>query len=247
MSSTRKTALIAGALFVITFLTSIPAALLLYTPVLDHTNYIVGADADTRVALGALLEVLLIIANVGSAAVLFPVLKRQNEGLALGYVAARVIESTFIAIGIVSVLAVVTLRQDIGGTGGAGPLVTVGRSLVAIHDWTFLLGPGWIVGVGNGLILGYLMYRSGLVPRRMAVLGLIGGPLIIASGTAVLFDVIQPGSAAQVIATIPEFVWELSLGIYLMVKGFKPSPILSGTIGDAGADERSPALAASGR
>jgi hypothetical protein len=247
MSSTRKTALIAGALFVITFLTSIPAALLLYTPVLDHANYIVGAGADTRVALGAFLEVLLIVANVGSAVVLFPVLKRQNESLALGYVTARVIESTFIAIGIVSLLAIVTLRKDVGGAGGAGSLVPVGRSLVAIHDWTFLLGPGWIVGVGNGLILGYLMYRSGLVPRRMAMLGLIGGPLIIISGTAVLFNVIQPGSAPQVIATIPEFIWELSLGIYLMVKGFKPSPILSGTTANAGADERSPALAVPNR
>ena len=246
MSSTRKTALIAGALFVITFLTSIPAALLLYAPVLDHTNYIVGAGADTRVALGAFLEVLLIVANVGSAVVLFPVLKRQNEGLALGYVTARIIESTFIAIGIVSVLAVLTLRRNVGSTG-AGPLVTVGRSLVAVHDWTFLLGPGWIVGVGNGLILGYLMYRSGLVPRRMAMLGLIGGPLIILSGTAVLFNVIQPGSAPQVIATIPEFIWELSLGIYLMVKGFRSSPMLSGTTGDAGADERPPALATADR
>ena len=246
MSSTRKTALIAGALFVITFLTSIPAQLLLYSPVLDHTNYIIGAGADTRVAFGAFLEVLLIVANVGSAVVLFPVLKRQNEGLALGYVAARIIESTFIAIGIVSLLAIVTLRRDVGAAGGTGS-VTVGRSLVAVHDWTFLLGPGWIVGVGNGLILGYLMYRSGLVPRGLAILGLIGGPLIIASGTAVLFNVFSPGSAPQVIATIPEFVWELSLGIYLMVKGFKPSPILSGTIGDAGADERPPVLAASDR
>jgi hypothetical protein len=225
MSSTRKTALIAGALFLITFITSIPAALLLYSPVLDHTNYIIGAGADTRVALGALLEILLIIANVGTAVVLFPVLKRQNEGLALGYVAARIIESAFIAIGIVSLLAIVTLRKDVGGAGGAGTLVPVGRSLVAIHDWTFLLGPGWIVGVGNGLILGYRMYRSGLVPRGMAMLGLIGGPLIIASGTAVLFNMIEPGSAAQFVATIPEFLWELSLGVYLMVKGFKPSPI----------------------
>jgi len=121
----------------------------------------------------------------------------------------------------------VTLRQDLAGTAGAdaASLVTVGRSLVAVHDWTFLLGPGWVVGVGNGLILGYLMYRSGLVPRRMTWLGLIGGPLIIISGTAVLFDVFEPGSGPQVIATIPEFIWELSLGIYLMVKGFKPSPI----------------------
>jgi hypothetical protein len=251
MDSNRRLAFIAGALFLITYLTSIPAALFLYSPVLDHANYIVGGGADTRVALGALLEVLLIIANIGTAVVLFPVLKRQNESLALGYVTARVIESTFIAIGIVSLLAIVTLRKDVGGAGGAGSLVPVGRSLVAIHDWTFLLGPGWVVGVGNGLILGYLMYRSGLVPRGMAMLGLTGGPLIIVSGTAVLFNVIEPGSAPQVIATIPEFAWELSLGIYLMVKGFKPSPILSaatgdaGSAGSAGSAERSPALAAS--
>ena len=247
MDSTRKIAFVAGALFLITFIASIPAALFLYSPVLDHVNYIVGAGADHRIALGALLEMILIVANIGTAVVLFPILKRQNEGLALGYVTARVIESTFIAIGIVSLLAIVTLRQDVGGAGGARSLVPLGRSLVAIHDWTFLLGPGWVVGVGNGLILGYLMYRSGLVPRGMAVLGLIGGTLIIASGTAVLFGVFEPGSAPQVIATAPEFVWELSLGIYLMVKGFKPSSILTGSIGDAGVSEHSPAPAAASR
>jgi len=230
MSSTRRLAFIAGALFLITFLTSIPAVFL-YGPVLNHANYIVGAGADTRVALGALLEMLLIIANVGTAVVLFPVLKRQDEALALGYVSARLVECTFIAIGIVSLLAVVTVRQDLAQAAGgdSGSVVTVGRSLVAIHDRTFLLGPGFVVGVGNGLILGYLMYRSGLVPRGMAMLGLVGGPLVCASGVGVLLHVIEPGSAAQAIATIPEFLWELSLAIYLMVKGFKPSPILAST------------------
>jgi hypothetical protein len=224
---TRRTALIVGWLFIITFVVSIPAALLLYTPVLDNARYIVGAGADNRIALGALLEMILIVANIGTAVVLFPILKRQNEGLALGYVTARVMECVFIAVGILSLLAVVTLRQDVGATG-ADSLVTAGRSLVAIHDWTFLLGPGWVVGIGNGLLLGYLMYRSGLVPRGMAMLGLIGGPLIIASGTAVLLGTIEPGSTPQVVATIPEFLWELSLGIYLIVKGFRPSPIISG-------------------
>jgi hypothetical protein len=142
VDSTRKIAFVAGALFVITFLTSIPAALFFYSPVLDHANYIVGAGADSRIAVGALLEMILIVANIGTAVVLFPILKRQNEGLALGYVTARLVESTFIAIGIVSLLAIVTLRQDVGGVGGADSLVPVGRSLVAIHDWTFLLGPG---------------------------------------------------------------------------------------------------------
>jgi hypothetical protein len=232
----RRIARIAGVLFVITFVTSIPA-LLLYGPVLNHVGYITGAGADTRVLLGAFLELLLIIANIGTAVVLFPVLKRQSESIALGYVTARVVESAFIAIGILSVLAVVTLRQDLAGAGtDPATLETVGRSLVATKDWTFLLGPGFVVGIGNGLMLGYLMYRSGLVPRRMAMLGLVGGPLICASGIAVLFGAIDQGSAWQSIATIPEFIWELSLGIYLIVKGFKPSPVLYDDGRHAGVD-----------
>jgi hypothetical protein len=194
------------------------------------------------VALGALLEVFLIIANVGTAVVLFPILKRQNEALALGYVAARLVECTFIAIGIVSLLAIVMLRQDLAAAGGgdSDSSVTVGRSLVALHDWTFLLGR-FFVGVENGVILGYLMYKSGLVPRGLAILGLITGPVLWAAGIAMLFDVIEPGSAPQVIASAPEFVWELALGLYLTFKGFKPSPILSGNTGPAGVDAGSSA------
>jgi hypothetical protein len=218
---------VTGVLFLITFITSIPAFFVFYAPVLDDPRYIVGAGAaDTSVKLGAFLELILIIANIGTAVVLWPVLKRQNEILALGYVTARVVECAFIAVGILSLLSVVTLRQEAGGAD-AGSLVAVGASLVALHDWTFLLGPGFVVGVGNGLMLGYLMYRSALVPRGMAMLGLIGGPLVIASGVAVLFGVFEAGSVWQAIATIPEFLWELSLGIWLIVKGFNPSAVTS--------------------
>jgi hypothetical protein len=187
-------------LYLITFVTAIAAAVL-YQPVLDHpVGYIRGAGQDTRIVFGALLELLLIIANIGTAVVIFPIVKRQNEQLALGYVTERLFECTFIL---------------------------VGYTLAAIKDWTFLLGPGWVVGWGNGLILGYLMYSSGLVPRRLAWLGLVGGPLIILSGTLVMFDVADAGGALQGIATIPEFLWELSLGIYCTAKGFRPSsPIL---------------------
>jgi hypothetical protein len=175
---------------------------------------------------GAFLELLLIIANIGTAVVLYPVVKRQNEILALGYVTARIVECVFIALGILSLLTVVTLRQEAAGADAAS-LVAVGLSLVALHNWTRLLGPGFVVGVGNGMILGYLMYTSALVPRGMAVLGLVGGPLIIASGVAVLIGVIEAGSVWQAIATIPEFFWELSLGIWLTVRGFNPSVIAS--------------------
>jgi Domain of unknown function (DUF4386) len=171
---------VTGVLILITFITSIPA-FIFYVAVLDDPRYIVGAGADTSVSLGAFLELILIIANIGTAVVLFPILRRQNEILALGYVTARIVECAFIALGILSLLTIVTLRQEAAAGADAGSLVAVGESLVALHDWTRLLGPGFVVGVGNGLMLGYLMFRSALVPRRMAVLGLMGGPLIIAS------------------------------------------------------------------
>jgi hypothetical protein len=216
---------VTGILFLITFATSIPPFVYHYVPVVDDPRYIVGAGADNRVLTGAFLELILIIANIGTAVVLFPILKRQNEILALGYVTARVVECVFIAVGILSVLTVVTLRQEAAGTE-APSLLTAGQSLVALKDWTFLLGPGFFVGVGNGLMLGYLMYTSRLVPRAMAMLGLIGGPLIIASGVGVLFGVIEAGGVWQLIATLPEFLWEgFVLGIWLTVRGFNPSAV----------------------
>jgi hypothetical protein len=219
---------VTGVLFLITYITSIPAAFVLYPPVLDDPRYIVGAaGADTSVSLGAFLEMILIIANIGTAVVLFPILRRVNEILALGYVTARIVECAFIAVGILSLLTVVTLRQEAAAGADAASLVAVGQSLVALHGWTFVLGPGFVVGIGNGLMLGYLMYRSALVPRGMAVLGLIGGPLIIASGVAVLFGVFEPGSVLGSLMVAPEFLWELSLGIWLIVRGFNPSVIAS--------------------
>jgi hypothetical protein len=217
---------VTGVLFLITYLTSIPAFFVFYAPVLKDPGYITGAGPDTGVLLGAFLELLLIIANIGTAVALFPVLKRHNEVLALGYVTARIVESAFIAVGILSLVTVVTLRQHAAGADAAS-LTVVGQALVAIHDWTFLLGPNFVVGVGNGLILGYMMYRSGLVPRPMALLGLIGGPLVCASGIAVLLGVLEQGGVEQSLAAMPEFFWELSLGIYLTVKGFRPSAAAS--------------------
>ena len=226
MSLDQKRARVFGVLYLITFATSIPA-LLLYEPALrDPVGYIAGAGHDNRIFLGALLELLLIIANIGTAVVIVPIVRRQSEELAIGYVTARIFECAFILVGIISVLGIVTLRQQVAGASEG----TVAYTLAAIKDWTFLLGPGWVVGWGNGLILGYLMYRSELVPRRAAWLGLVGGPLIIISGTAVMFSGNHPGSTLrglQGIATAPEFLWELFLGVYCTFKGFRPSsPIL---------------------
>jgi hypothetical protein len=221
MRDDQRHARLFGVLFIITFLTSIPAVLL-FQPVLDDpAGYIAGGGKDNQIYLGAFLEFLLILANVGTAVVLFRIARRQYETLAIGYVAARIIECVFLAAGIIFVLGVVSLRHD---SPDAADLAV---SLAQLKDWTFLFGPGLVVPFGNGLLLGYLMYKSGLVPRWMALLGLIAGPLLLIGQLGVLFDVWEPTSAAGILVA-PEFVWELSLGVYAAVWGFRrDAPILS--------------------
>lgn len=208
-----------GLLFIVTYVTSIPAALFFYGPALSNPAFVLGGGFDPAISWGALLELLLVAANIGTALTLYPVLRLESEVLSLGYVAARLTESGFIAMGIIALLALNTLRQT-AGAADAQMLVVAGRALVALHDWTFRLGPGFVVGIGNGLLLGYLMWKTRLVPRAMSILGLIGGPALLIAGVLVLFGRVEAGSATQVIATIPEFFWELFLGIWLLAKGF---------------------------
>jgi hypothetical protein len=218
----------AGWFMAITFLTSIPAVLLYHSILNDH-SYILGASGEGKVQLGAFLEVLLIIANIGVAVVMFPILRRQNERVALGYVASRIVEATMILIGVLALLAILTLRDDLAASiaGDSGSLVIAGRTLVAVHDWSFLVGPGFIVGV-NDVLLGYLMYTTGLMPPRLALFGLIGGPLIFLGKTLVVFGAFDIYSGAAGLFAIPVFIFEASFAIYLIVKGFRPSHVLSG-------------------
>jgi hypothetical protein len=222
----QKRARVFGVLYLITYVTSIPA-LLLYEPALRHpVAFIAGEGNVNKIYLGALLELLLIIANIGTAVVIVPIMRRQFEELSIGYVTARIVECTFILVGIVAMLGIATLQQENAGVAEG----TVAYTLAAIKDWTFLLGPGWVVGLGNGLILGYMMYRTGLVPRWATWLGLVGGPLIIISGTVVMFGGDHGGGSFQSLATIPEFLWELFLGVYCTIWGFRrEAPILSGS------------------
>ena len=203
----RRIATITGWLWIITFVTSIPARFVFYAPVLkDGQEYVLGQgdDAMTMIAIGALLELILIISNIGTAVVPYPIHKRVNEAGALAFVTARVMECMFIAVGILCMLAISTLRQD----APSGLDAATGQGLEAVYEWAFRLGPGFVVGVGNGLILGWLMYTSQLVPRGLSIFGLIGGPLIIISGILVLFDVIEGGGSIQGLMSIPEALWE---------------------------------------
>jgi hypothetical protein len=225
----RRAASWAGWFMAITFLTSIPA-LLLYHSILHHHNYILGTGGGKGgVQLAAFLEVLLIIANIGVAVVMYPILKRQSQRVALGYVASRIVEGAMILVGVIALLSVLTLRHDLASSAGAsgGSLVIAGRTLVATHDWSFLMGPGFMVGV-NDILLGYLMYTTGLMPRRLALFGLIGGPLIFIGKTLVVFGAFGIYSSAAGAFAIPVFIFEASFAIYLIVRGFRPSRVLSG-------------------
>jgi hypothetical protein len=221
MTSLRRTALVAGLLYLVTFAASIPAVFLL-SPVLDDPNYIVSAGADTRVTAGAFLDLVNALACIGTAVVLFSVLRFEHEGLALGFVTTRMFEAAVIVIGVVSLLAVVTLRNPAATGAEATSLVTTGAALVAVRNWTFLIGPGIMPGL-NALLLGTLLYRSRLVPRWIPILGLVGAPLLISAAIGRMFGVNETTSLWSAIGTLPIFVWELSLGLWMTFRGFDPA------------------------
>ncbi len=223
MTSTRKTALVAGVFYLLTFI-SIPT-LALYGSVENHRDWILTSGGHTGILVGGFLEVIVALAGIGTAVTLYPVVKRQNEGVALGFVTARVLEGVMIFTGVVSLLSLVTLRQDLGGAAGASAasLVTTGASHVAVYKWTFLLSQSLMPAI-NALLLGSLMYRSRLVPRVIPMMGLIGAPLLLASVITTLFRT-DHQITVLALGFLPVAAWEFSLGVWLVVKGFRPSPI----------------------
>jgi Domain of unknown function (DUF4386) len=220
----RRTSRAAGILYLVTFV-SIPT-LALYQGVHTRADFILGAGSDSGVRWAALSEVVVALAGIGTAVVLFPVARRQSETAAIGFVTSRVVEGVLIIVGVVSVLSIVTLRHDVAGTAGADPasLVTTGHALTAVYDKAFLLSQS-LMPVFNALCLGTVLYRSGLVPRILPTLGLIGAPLLLAADLAVFFGVLDRTAPIAFLATIPIAVWEFSLGVYLTVKGFRPAAV----------------------
>lgn len=223
MNSTRKTAVVAGVFFVVAAVAAI-AAKVLWIPVLGDADYVLGPGEDGRVLLGVFVEFLTAVAVVGTGVALYPVIRRQSEGMALGYAAGRIIEAATIVVGLTAVLAIVTLRQDDAGVADDGALAAAGDAFVALHDAMFLLGPGLVIGI-NSLVLAYVMFRSRLVPRWIAVVGMVGGPLVLASSTAVLFGAYEQVSATAGLLAFPVFLWEMSLAAYLIGKGFTPASV----------------------
>src|SRR3954471_22051786 len=235
MDSTRKSALVAGIFYVITFV-SIPTLappLALYSSVTGK-DFIISSGSDTGALWGAFLEIIVALAGIGTAVTLYPVVKRQNQGMALGFVASRTLEAAMIFTGVASILSLVTLHQDLGTATGAdtATLVTVGASHVATYHWAFTLGGSLMPGI-NAILLGTLLYRSGLVPRVLPMIGLIGAPLHVTAVVLTMFGAVDRVGTVTGTAVIPIGIWELSLGIYLVVKGFKVCAITEAMREDA--------------
>jgi Domain of unknown function (DUF4386) len=224
MTSFRKTALAGGILYLITFIGSIPAAILV-GPVLDNPNYITSAGADQQVAFGLVLELVNALACFGCAVALFSVVKRVHEGLAIGYVTTRMFEAAVITTGVVSLLAVISLRQQGAAAGDAESLLPAGRALAEMRYWAMVIGPN--MAAFNALMLGTALYRARLVPRAIPALGIIGAPILIAFVIGTILGVTGPGTIFQGIAVAPFFIWELVLGLWLTFKGFNESSPLA--------------------
>jgi Domain of unknown function (DUF4386) len=217
MSGQRKTSLVAGVLYLLTFV-SIPT-LALYVPV-KSANYMIGTGSDTAALIGGILEIIVALTGIGTAIVLFPVLKRQNESAALGLVAARILESGTIFVGVAFLLAIVTLRQ----AGAGAEALSTSHALAALYDRIFLLGQSFMPAV-NDLLLGLLLYQSRLVPRVLSLIGIVGAPVLVIGYIAVMFGVIDQHAPLAGLSAVLVALFEFSLGIYLVIKGFKPTPI----------------------
>lgn len=225
MEPTRKIALAAGIAYLVTFAASIPQLKLFADVIDDPAGYISGQHSNTTLLWGSWLEVVTAVACVGTAVALYPVTRRVSRTAAIGFVTSRVVEATLILVGVMSLLSLVTLQGDFAGATGAQAeaLGVTGAALVAMRQWTFLLGPGLIAGI-NALFLGTALYRGRLVPRIIPTIGLVGAPIILVSATATIFGGWDQVSAVGALCALPIAIWELSLGVWLTVKGFTRTP-----------------------
>jgi hypothetical protein len=235
MDTARKLALAAGVLYLVTFAASIPT-LVLKAPLVDHADFVLGHGSETSVILGGLLDFICAAAGIGTAVALYPVVRRYSRTSAIGFLSSRTLEAAILVVGAISLLSVVTLRNDLAGSDPSS-LMTTSSSLVALHDWSFLFGPGFVPAL-NALFLATVLYRANLVPRIIPLLGLIGAPILFASSLAAMFGEHGQISSTSTLFALPIAAWEFSLGVYLIVKGFKQPVVVDNS------PALSPALAA---
>ena len=224
MTPLRKAALIAGICYIGTFLFSIPVKFWLWHDVLNDPNFVLGSGSDSGVQMGAMFEIITALTGIGTAVALYSVTRRYSSRAALGFVTSRVIEAAMIFTGVLAILSVFTLRNDVAGTAGAdnASLLTTGHAFVAVHDWTFLIGPG-LMPVINACCLATVLYRSRLVPRIIPAIGLVGAPLLLMSDVVTLFGGWDQLSSIAGLCAMPIAAWELSIGVWMTVKGFRTS------------------------
>jgi hypothetical protein len=220
MTSFRKTALVGGILYLVTFVGSIASAILV-GPALNDPAYVLGAGADQQVGLGAILELVNVFALIGCGIAFFSVVRKVHEGLAIGYLATRLFEGAIIAMSVVGLLSIITLRQQVAAGADGESLAPVATALAAFRNWAIALGSN--MAPFNALMLGTALYRARLVPRWIPALGIIGAPILITFVMGLILGVAHPGTLFHLVAVLPFFIWELVLGLWLTFKGFNES------------------------
>lgn len=218
--TTRNTARAAGLFYFITWVSSI-VGLIMYGPILNHSEYIFDSISRGHIVTGAFLEIICALGNIGTGLALYPIIRRHSESLALGYVVLRTVEASIIMVGVLPLLGLLTLHQDVPSAAGTAGIQS---ALIAMHNFSFILGPSLICGV-NTMTLAFLLHRSGLVARFIPLLGLFGGALVFFSGVWQLFGALDQVSKATGLMAIPVFAWEISLASFLFFKGFKPTAL----------------------
>jgi len=231
MNSNRDIAILVGVLYILAAVTAI-IGFVLYQPILNDPDYIINGSAnETQVIWGAFNELILAFSVIGISVLMFPIVNKENENIAIGYVCFRIVEAILIIIGIISLLSIVTLSQEFGieAAPNVSSYLSAGKSLVILHNWTFLLGPNLALGPST-LMMSYFLYDSKLVPRFISVMGLVGGAIILAFALLVMFGVFLQVSLWGAIFAIPVFAYEMSLAVWLIVKGFNSSIVYSSLV-----------------
>jgi hypothetical protein len=220
-TTVRKLALAGGVFYLLTFAFSIPT-LGMKEAIADNPAWVLGSSGDSSVIWASLFDFICALTGIGTAVALWPITKRYSKTAALGFVTTRVLEAAILTVGAISLMSMVSLQN--AATGDTGAMLTTSTGLLAIHDWSFLFGPGMMPAF-NALCLGTIMYRSGLVPRWIPTVGLIGAPMLFVSSLATMFDIHGQTSSTAMLMALPIATWELSLGVYLTFKGFKTEPV----------------------
>lgn len=216
----KTDAKLTGWFFIAAAVSSI-IGLKLYDPILNESNFLLSASNNySQIVFGAVNELILCVTATGTGIMLFPLLKRYNERMALGYLSFRLLEVVFIMIGTISVLTALAVSENYanGVIRDKDNAQNLMLTFIYLHKWTFMLGPNFMLAI-NTFLYSYVFSKSNVVPKNLARLGISASLLIMLAAILEMFGVIQQISIWGILLALPVALYEMTLAIWLIVKG----------------------------